>query len=55
MLEPRVEVYRDSAGEWRWRRIAANGNITGDSGQGYSRRWSARRAARRANPGTRVV
>jgi uncharacterized protein YegP (UPF0339 family) len=44
----RVEVYRDDAGEWRWRKVAANGEIIATSGEGYTRKWSARRAARRA-------
>ncbi|QTD48405.1 YegP family protein [Sulfidibacter corallicola] len=30
------EFYRDRAGEWRWRRIAPNGNIVGASSEGYS-------------------
>jgi uncharacterized protein YegP (UPF0339 family) len=50
-----VEVYRDTAGEWRWRVRAHNGEIVGDSGEGYRRRWYARRAARRAFPGLRCV
>ena len=29
------EVFRDSAGEWRWRLVASNGNIIADSGEGY--------------------
>ncbi|MFB6269377.1 MAG: YegP family protein [Halobacterium sp.] len=38
------EIYRDVAGEWRWRLVHKNGNILADSGQGYSRRRDARRA-----------
>lgn len=33
-----VHVYRDAAGEWRWSRVAANGTIVADSGEGYVRR-----------------
>ena len=29
------EFYTDSKGEWRWRRIAANGKIVGASAEGY--------------------
>jgi len=29
------EVYRDSAGQWRWRLYAANYKIIADSGEGY--------------------
>lgn len=31
----RFLIYKDAEGEWRWRLVAANGNILGDSGQGY--------------------
>jgi uncharacterized protein YegP (UPF0339 family) len=44
----RIEVFRDEAGEWRWRKVARNGEIIATSGESYTRRWSARRAARRA-------
>jgi uncharacterized protein YegP (UPF0339 family) len=36
------EMYRDRAGQWRWRLIHENGNVLGDSGQGYSSRSKAR-------------
>ncbi|EMA65982.1 hypothetical protein C461_12443 [Halorubrum aidingense JCM 13560] len=36
------EMYRDRGGEWRWRLIHENGNVLGDSGQGYSSRSKAR-------------
>lgn len=29
------EIYKDNAGEWRWRRKAANGEIVGASTEGY--------------------
>jgi uncharacterized protein YegP (UPF0339 family) len=29
------EMYKDKAGEWRWRLKVDNGNIIADSGQGY--------------------
>ena len=37
----KAEIYKDSAGEWRWRIKHQNGNILADSGQGYSRRVDA--------------
>ena len=37
----RFEVYEDAAGEWRWRLVAANGNIIADSGEGYRTRQGA--------------
>ncbi|MEF8781042.1 MAG: DUF1508 domain-containing protein [Haloferacaceae archaeon] len=36
------EVYRDRAGEYRWRLLHENGNVVADSGQGYLRRSDAR-------------
>jgi len=39
------EVYQDRAAQWRWRLVHRNGNILGDSGQGYTRRNDATRAA----------
>lgn len=37
------ELYRDRAGEWRWRLVAANGNIIADSGEGYRSKQGAKR------------
>lgn len=34
----RGEVYRDAAGEWRWRVRAFNGNVVADSSEGYANR-----------------
>ena len=39
-----VELYKDVAGEWRWRLVAANGKIIADSGEGYRRRGGAVKA-----------
>jgi uncharacterized protein YegP (UPF0339 family) len=30
------EVYKDTAGQWRWRLKAANGKIVASSGEGYA-------------------
>ncbi|MFD1645009.1 DUF1508 domain-containing protein [Haloarchaeobius litoreus] len=38
------EVFQDRGGKWRWRLVHRNGNIIGDSGQGYTRRRNAKRA-----------
>jgi uncharacterized protein YegP (UPF0339 family) len=35
-MQPKFEVYQDAADEWRWRLIAANGQIVATSGEGYS-------------------
>lgn len=29
------EIYKDSVGEWRWRRTASNGEVVGASSEGY--------------------
>ncbi|MFB6177636.1 MAG: YegP family protein, partial [Halobaculum sp.] len=44
---PSFEIYEDSAGEHRWRLVAANGESVADSGEGYTRRADAREAAER--------
>ncbi len=38
------ELFEDSAGEWRWRLRHDNGNIIGDSGEGYASKSNAKRA-----------
>ena len=40
----RFEVYRDKAGEYRWRLLASNRQVVADSGEGYTRREDAHRA-----------
>lgn len=35
-MEHKVIFYRDEAGEFRWRRVAANGEKVADSGEGYT-------------------
>lgn len=42
-----VVLYRDTAGDWRWRYVAQNGYVLADSGQGYSRRIDCEQGARR--------
>ncbi|WP_436911573.1 DUF1508 domain-containing protein [Halosimplex marinum] len=42
-----IEVYEDSAGEYRWRLRHDNGNVLGDGGEGYASRSNARRAVDR--------
>ncbi|MFB6303871.1 MAG: HVO_2922 family protein [Haloferacaceae archaeon] len=41
------EVYRDQAGEYRWRLVHRNGNVLADGGEGYASRSNARRAVNR--------
>lgn len=37
----RFEVYKDEAGEWRWRLKATNGETVANSGEGYKNRIDA--------------
>ncbi|MBC6437516.1 MAG: DUF1508 domain-containing protein [Rhodobacteraceae bacterium] len=41
------ELYKDSPGEWRWRRTAQNGNIVGAASQGYRNKADCIANARR--------
>ena len=34
-------LYRDRAGEWRWRLVAANGRTVADSAEGYTTKTNA--------------
>lgn len=36
----KFEVYKDKAGEYRWRLVAPNGRSIADSGEGYSSKES---------------
>ena len=40
----KFEIYKDRAGEWRWRLKSANGRNIADSGEGYSTKSNCRRA-----------
>lgn len=55
MDDAHYQGYQDAAGEWRWRLVAENGRIVGDSGEGYTRKWSVKRAVRRLDPRARIV
>jgi len=41
------ELFEDAGGEWRWRLRHDNGNIVGDSGEGYASKSNAKRALAR--------
>lgn len=52
-----LEVYQDASKarrSWRWRRVAGNFQIVASSGEGYTRRWSAKRAAKQAYPNEQI-
>lgn len=42
----KFELYRDVAGEWRWRLKAANGRNLADSAEGYARKGDCFKAIR---------
>jgi uncharacterized protein YegP (UPF0339 family) len=47
MAADKWEFYKDTAGEWRWRRTAPNGEIVGSSSEGYKNRSDCEDNARR--------
>lgn len=51
----KVILYKDQAGEWRWRREHANGNILSDSSEGYQNLADCRETALAVNGGEYVV
>lgn len=53
-MSEHVELYRDDAGEHRWRLVAANGEIIADSGEGYVNRDDCLEMAERINPGIEI-
>lgn len=50
----KVVVYRDQAGEWRWRRLAANGELVSESGESYLHKSYAVGIAGTLNPSVEV-
>lgn len=34
-MADKLEIYKDAAGKWRWRKVASNGRIVASSSQGY--------------------
>lgn len=44
MAKPTFDVYQDKAGEYRWRFIAANGQIVATGAEGYDGEYNANRA-----------
>lgn len=47
MSEGSIEYYQDKKGDWRWRRTAVNGVVTGASSEGYKQRRDAEANATR--------
>jgi uncharacterized protein YegP (UPF0339 family) len=54
VTEDRIEVYRDAAGEWRWKRTDPQGRRIGAATEGYEHRADAIANLQRVNgPETR--
>jgi len=51
----RVHVYRDGAGEFRWKLLADNGEIVADSAEGYRHKGYAIAMAKKLNPAAELV
>jgi len=45
----KVEVFKDEASEWRWRRRSENGRVVATSGEGYKNHSDALSIARDVN------
>ena len=42
-MKHKIQVYKDTAGEWRWRMMSGNGRVVAESGEGYKERRKALR------------
>jgi uncharacterized protein YegP (UPF0339 family) len=47
-MPDRIEVFRGMDRQWYWHVVAPNGKIIFAGGEGFTRKWSAKRAAKRA-------
>lgn len=53
MREDRWHIYEDHSGEWRWKRIAPNGEVVGASTESYVNKTDCiSNAERNGMPGT---
>jgi hypothetical protein len=50
-MPDKIHVYEDESGEFRWRRVAPNGEVVSDSGEGYESETGATEAANREADG----
>lgn len=50
MSDFRLEIYRDTRRQWRWRVIAANGKTVADSAEAYVNRSHALEMTRKLFP-----
>jgi uncharacterized protein YegP (UPF0339 family) len=45
MAKAKFVIYQDKVGEYRWRLVASNGQVTAGSAQHFASHYDARRAA----------
>ncbi len=45
---PKIQIFQDVAGEFRWRIVAGNGEVVASSGEGFRDKTDVLRAVRRA-------
>jgi uncharacterized protein YegP (UPF0339 family) len=43
----KIKIYRDSAGDYRWRLLGSNGRIMADSSEGYATKYNCSLAVER--------
>lgn len=55
MRGERLIVYPDGAGRYRWKKLAGNNRTISTSGQSFSGKYEAGRAAQDANPGVPIA
>lgn len=53
MTEPDIVTIWEAEDGYRWHKRDPQGRTIAESGEAYTRRWSAKRAAYRANPDLR--
>ena len=51
----KVIIYKDAANEWRWRRVANNGNIVSSSGEGYKNHSHCEEMASKLNKDAEII
>lgn len=48
-MSDKLYIYRDKSGEYRWRRVASNGQNVSVPGEGFTTKYSAIRSGVRKN------
>lgn len=54
-MPDKIHVYEDEAEEFRWKRVAPNGEIVSDSSEGYESETGATEAANREAQGSDAI